>query len=709
MPDSKVDAKRKWLPDEDADSVKFYGECKASYRSCKALISTLKDVLVKQQEGQEPDQEFEEKIQNMAAVMDALRRISLQTTKSVLEEVENCKRNIWKSRLWIERLAISKLAYDIISCFLDSPLTELVLRLAHLYNESLLLTFSNDVRNINVYSNKCPMMLYPLRKLSITKLLQILAKKRAENCSFMFIEGLLTNYPLPNRPTPEKEAVVEKTPAEGEKQEADQAKDEEKGTQLLNAQDSISSDTSIEIYRALTKHFTQGGEPKETCSKPLELLLRFEDKRIRTFLHVCANSAVQIIGSNCIKTSKTTEVLWGEVGGYVEHGLLWWTSDPLGSASPIHSHQLRDYLMKLKDADSVPPLLIPAVNSLIDALCCHTTSTSWDQLFRKTLVFAGSVKSHAHVGYGIEGTATGQLFAEMLTDLVQLNNTCEDPHLLLEQLPLVEQIPVLHRLDHSVHTVRLWTANQCRHLAASWNLDEFYCTCHTDISKCLDALSKLQMADHGKIPTKTSVQVTVCAQMRAKLTSEVRENIEKLKKTPGECINVLGRACRTQCLANLHMTFPPAPYWRQSGPLPDYASEYVENYLVVFELDDPQNIMRILAGIRIHAQGEVQRVGSGAAADRLRSSPDLWLMERVQLQKELLHPLVTHEVLRRCEGVGRLLLRRRGESIAMSTPGTSKSSDESSADNMPAEMYVPNQEQWLELRAPLQANICCQL
>lgn len=87
------------------------------------------------------------------------------------------------------------------------------------------------------------------------------------------------------------------------------------------------------------------------------------------------------------------------------------------------------------------------------------------------------------------------------------------------------------------------------------------------------------MADHGKIPTKTSVQVTVCAQMRAKLTSEVRENIEKLKKTPGECINVLGRACRTQCLANLHMTFPPSPYWRQSGPLPDYASEYVENYL----------------------------------------------------------------------------------------------------------------------------------
>lgn len=127
-------------------------------------------------------------------------------------------------------------------------------RLAHLYNESLLLTFSNDVRNINVYSNKCPMMLYPLRKLSITKLLQILAKKRAENCSFMFIEGLLTNYSMPNRPAPEMEAAAPETVEEKQEMTLDQAKEDEKITQLLTAQDSISSDTSIEIYRWVMTH-----------------------------------------------------------------------------------------------------------------------------------------------------------------------------------------------------------------------------------------------------------------------------------------------------------------------------------------------------------------------------------------------------------------------------------------------------------------------
>lgn len=141
----------------------------------------------------------------------------------------------------------------------------------------------------------------------------------------------------------------------------------------------------------------------------------------------------------------------------------------------------------------IPPLLIPSVNSLLDAMCCHLTSTSWDQLFRKALVSAGTVKKNVYTAYGIEGSATGQLFLEMLTDLIKLNNSCEDISLSLEELPLVEQIPILHRLDHSVHTVRMWMSSRCRNLAGKWDLDGFYCTYHTDISKCLQTLSTLQV------------------------------------------------------------------------------------------------------------------------------------------------------------------------------------------------------------------------
>lgn len=89
----------------------------------------------------------------------------------------------------------------------------------------------------------------------------------------------------------------------------------------------------------------------------------------------------------------------------------------------------------------------------------------------------------------------------------------------------------------------------------------------------------MQLNDYNQIPLNTSVQVTVCIKMRGKLVSEIRENVDKLKKTSNECIKVLAKNCRVQCLATLHMCFPKSTYWKQNGPLPDCASDYVEKYL----------------------------------------------------------------------------------------------------------------------------------
>lgn len=87
------------------------------------------------------------------------------------------------------------------------------------------------------------------------------------------------------------------------------------------------------------------------------------------------------------------------------------------------------------------------------------------------------------------------------------------------------------------------------------------------------------MTKHGTIAPSTSVHVAVCAKMREKLVSEVQENVIKLRGTLAECVSILASGCRTHCLAHLHMSCPPPRYWRQSGPLPECASDYVENYL----------------------------------------------------------------------------------------------------------------------------------
>jgi hypothetical protein len=100
----------------------------------------------------------------------------------------------------------------------------------------------------------------------------------------------------------------------------------------------------------------------------------------------------------------------------------------------------------------------------------------------------------------VQGSVCGQLFADLLRQLVSLSNACEPtmpidllPIHALEDLPLVEQIPVLHRLDHSVHTARLWAANTARHLVNAWSVDAFFVITQTDISLCLVELQMLKV------------------------------------------------------------------------------------------------------------------------------------------------------------------------------------------------------------------------
>lgn len=128
------------------------------------------------------------------------------------------------------------------------------------------------------------------------------------------------------------------------------------------------------------------------------------------------------------------------------------------------------------------------------------------------------------------------MFSEVFQLLVSLSNECETggewvvgaP---LIELPLSEQIIVLHRLDHSIHTMRLWAIEESRLIAHTWELESFFLLVKGDLTTCINELSYLKLADHTvnlRIDV-TSVQVYVCAKMRAKIVSEVNANILLLK------------------------------------------------------------------------------------------------------------------------------------------------------------------------------------
>lgn len=90
------------------------------------------------------------------------------------------------------------------------------------------------------------------------------------------------------------------------------------------------------------------------------------------------------------------------------------------------------------------------------------------------------------------------MFVELFQLLVTLSNECEvggewvigAP---LIELPLSEQIVVLHRMDHSVHTARLWAIQEAKIIAHTWDLDVFFLLVKGDIANCLEELSYLKV------------------------------------------------------------------------------------------------------------------------------------------------------------------------------------------------------------------------
>jgi len=60
--------------------------------------------------------------------------------------------------------------------------------------------------------------------------------------------------------------------------------------------------------------------------------------------------------------------------------------------------------------------------------------------------------------------------------------------------PAVEQIPLLHRMDHSLHTYRLWVLAAARNQIGNWSVDEFVQISQTDVADVVNDLSRLTVS-----------------------------------------------------------------------------------------------------------------------------------------------------------------------------------------------------------------------
>lgn len=76
--------------------------------------------------------------------------------------------------------------------------------------------------------------------------------------------------------------------------------------------------------------------------------------------------------------------------------------------------------------------------------------------------------------------------------------------------------------------MRLWAAAQAKNLSSNWNMRLFFKVVYTDVNHCLEQLQDLRVPVLAPA-NSLEVLVQVCVALRAKLVSEIKVNITKLK------------------------------------------------------------------------------------------------------------------------------------------------------------------------------------
>lgn len=156
------------------------------------------------------------------------------------------------------------------------------------------------------------------------------------------------------------------------------------------------------------------------------------------------------------------------------------------------------------------------------------------------------------------------------------------------------------------------------------------------------------------------------AALREKLVSEVRTNRDKAKKTTNECINnVFAFICENTALATLRMYFPPVKIWRVKH-LKTTHNQYVDvyldlMYLPVIEATKDWEILSL--ALKIIGEALLEHIYtlrirfSICGAVNLMKDFDgiaIWIESCKELPANYRDKLSKHEVLKVCEGVGKV-------------------------------------------------------
>uniref|UniRef100_A0A1I8PN77 Coiled-coil protein 142 C-terminal domain-containing protein n=1 Tax=Stomoxys calcitrans TaxID=35570 RepID=A0A1I8PN77_STOCA len=587
---------------------------------------------------------------------------------------------------------------------------------------------ADEQLNANICSNMYPALLLPYKSIDFPYVLQLAAQQRIEQNSLDLMFGLFNMG--------DQEAWRDNTASE-------------------------SNCSSLEILRILTLNLTGDGEFQQylndnnrdyaalaldpegarSCSasaqrgstvtlrsKHIEYFLQTERSFVAQFIQKAFDICPTIFGHSNHEdlheyVLKGMRLMWSYVGIILDHIILWWIDTPISCYSLTHVDSIRSWLY-LANVKDIPEPVYSTLQGIGEILTNFVSNNLWDRLFRLTLISATAqrrtlelfLEQYKQSPKNQFGTPTGTVWIAIFTNLINLSNNYfqNSDFSNSSLLPVSEQIPILHRIDHSVHCMRLWVKEEAKRLCNEWKMDRFFQILEHDVKLCLQAFVNFKLP---KLTADlTDILMLVCVALRTKLICEINANIDKLKKTTDECVQVLSDVCRLLSLANFTLCFPSGSYWQRNSYDNEKSSEYVGHVLdqillpcikatkdvVILKL-----IMKIICEAWLdHIYQKHIRFSVNGAVRLLNDFDDVreWILSCSLLEQIHLDKLSNHEVLRMCKGVGKILLRKPEDIIAISQSPTfeKKTAEEDAAPQetqLPSEMFVSNQKNWLQLRA----------
>lgn len=175
------------------------------------------------------------------------------------------------------------------------------------------------------------------------------------------------------------------------------------------------------------------------------------------------------------------------------------------------------------------------------------------------------------------------------------------------------------------------------------------------------------------VSSSSDVHISVNVALREKLVSEVKINRTKAKKTTSECINdVFANVCHETSLATLKIYFPPLKIWRVNHLKPTH-NQYIDVYLdIIYKpvIESTEDFEILGLALKIIGEALLEHIYerrikfSVCGAINLMKDFDgiaEWILNKTcnELPDTYRDKLSKHEVLKVCEGVGKVRQKKR--------------------------------------------------